>query len=206
MITFKELFNEILTANQEVSRKAAREVRKLLHASQSRGKFEEIKNIISNAPDEYLKISESWRQENFAMAVSVIYFLHERGKESDYPFPWLFGLLQHENGNIRQAAVRMIVHELGPLTVHIRFPNEQSLCDEFSPKQADRLLLGLYIGLNNLLAVSWKPAYKKYKYISALPSSTYKSSQMIMGELIEDCGPAYVKSMEDYANRAYSNI
>lgn len=197
MPTFIELFDNILTANKEESRKSAREVRKFLYSSQSGSdKFRDIKNIVNGAPSEYLKISEDWRQENFVIAVSVIYYLHGRENDPDFLFPWLFHLLQHENGNIRHAAVRMIDHELGPLTYHIRFPNERSSFHDFSPDQADHILLGLYVSLNNSLAISWKPTYKRYKYIESLPSGTYKSTQMIMSILEEDCGVEYMKRME----------
>ena len=74
-----ECFKMIMTGNREVSRKAAREVRKLVYSSgNDRDKYQDIKNIINSAPDEYLKILEEWRQENFVMALSVMYFLHDK--------------------------------------------------------------------------------------------------------------------------------
>ena len=91
MKTFIEYFNIILTGDRDTSRKAAREVRKLLYSSQGGDdKYKEIKNLVNNAPDEYAKISEEWRQENFVMAISVIYFLHNRENQPDFLFPWLF--------------------------------------------------------------------------------------------------------------------
>ena len=108
-MTFDELFKTILIADKTASRKAAREVRKLLYSSRSgRDKYDDIKNIIDNASVIYAKVSENWRQENFVIAVSVIYYLHDHENQPDFLFPWLFQLLQHKNGNIRQAAVRMI--------------------------------------------------------------------------------------------------
>ncbi|MDP3043528.1 MAG: hypothetical protein Q8N21_03940 [bacterium] len=208
MKTFIELFNIILTGNKDDSRKAAREVRKLLYSSRS-GQYEEIASIIKNAPDEYVNIKEDWRQENFVIAVSVLYFLHSKESQPDFLFPWLFHLLQHQNGNIRHAAARMLKNELGPLTVHIRCPNEK-FGDRLTPKQADFVLLSLFIGLNNLLADLWKPAYKKYKYVSSLPASPYKSIQMVLSRMEEDCGEAYMKQLKsrlicDFENQR-SNI
>lgn len=195
MKTFIELFNIILTGNKDDSRKAAREVRKLLYGSRDGGKYDDIKAIVENAPKEYVNITEDWRQENFVMAVSVLYFLHGRESQPDFLFPWLFHLLQHQNGNIRHSAVRMIKNELGPLTVHIRCPNEK-FGDRLTPEQADFILLNLFIGLNNLLADLWKPAFKKYKYVSSLPASPYKTIQMILCEMEDDCGKAYVKQLK----------
>jgi hypothetical protein len=199
MTSLTELFKTILRADQEESRLAARGVRKLLYSGQKdRSVYDGIKKCVADAPVTYATIVEDWRRENFVMSVSVIYFLHHREDRPDFLFPWLFELLQHENGNIRHAAVRMIENELGPLTYHIRFPREQSRSRVLSADKADAILLGLYISLNNLLVVSWKPSYKKYEYINDLPSSTYKSASLIMGVLEDDCGQSYMKKMIEY--------
>ena len=84
MRTFIELFNIILTADKEASCKAAREVRKLIYSSGEGEKYKDIASIIENSPAEYEKISENWRQENFVMAISVMYFLHNREKQPDF--------------------------------------------------------------------------------------------------------------------------
>jgi len=187
MKIFTELFNTILNADKEVSRKAAREVRKLVYGSGESEKYERIALIIENAPAEYVKIIEDWRQENFVMAISVMYFLHNRENQPDFLFPWLFQLLQHKNGNIRHSAVRMIEHELGALTCHIRFPGEKISRRELSPEQADQIIFGLRTNLNNLAASSWKDSYRKFKYIDRLPSGTYKSIQLILSVLDDYC-------------------
>ena len=188
MKTFTELFNTILTADEETSRQAAREVRKLVYSSgEGDNKYELIVSIIENASVEYKKIIEEWRQENFVMAISVMYFLHNRENQPDFLFPWLFQLLQHKNGNIRHAAVRMIEHELGSLTYHIRFPGEKISRGELSSEQADQIIFGLRTNLNNLMASSWKDSYKKFKYIDNLPSGTYKSIQLILSVLDDYC-------------------
>ncbi len=189
MKTFSECFNIILTGDRGASRQAARQIRKLVYGSAG-DKFKDIASIIKNAPKEYEKITESFRQENFVIAVSVMYFLHDKKNQPDFLFPWLFHLIQHPNGNIRQAAVRMFKQELGPLTVHIRFPNEKSAFYRLrlSPEQADLILLKLSANLNDLIKNLWKPAYKRYKYISSLPNGAYKSIQMVLGQLAEDCG------------------
>lgn len=196
MKTFIELFNIILTKDKDASRQAARDVRKLLYSSKESSDYKSIVSIIENAPKEYIKIIENWRQENFTMAISVIYFLHGREKQPDFLFLWLFELIQHENGNIRHAAVRMFKHELGPLTFHIRFPNEKNNQRDPSPELADSILFGLFINLTNLEAVLWKPAYKKYKYILSLPNGPYKSTQMVMCHLEDDCGEEYIARLQ----------
>jgi len=192
--TFTELFDIILTGNKEDSRKAAREVRKLLYSSRDGGEYDDIKRIIENAPDEYRNIKEDWREENFVMAVSVLYFLHDRESQPDFLFPWLFYLLQLPNGNIRNAARRMLENELGPLTVHIRCPEYKQ--SKIKSEHSDSILLNLFIGLNNLLADLWKPTYKKYKYVSSLPISPYKTIQMVLGRMEDDCGKAYMKQLK----------
>ena len=109
MTTFVSLFDTILTADKAASREAAREVRKLLYSSRNgKNEYDDIKNIINSAPNKYLEIFEDWRQENFVMAISVMYFLHNNESRPDFLFPWLFHLLRRKNGYIRQAAVRMI--------------------------------------------------------------------------------------------------
>jgi len=195
MKTFIELFNIILTGNKDDSRTAAREVRKLLYSSYDGGKYDDIKTIIENAPKEYGNIREDWREENFVRAVSVLYFLHGRESQPDFLFPWLFHLFQHQNGNVRHAAARMLEIELGPLTVHIRCPNEK-FDNQLTPERADFILLNLFIDLNNLLVDLWKPAFKEYKYVSFLPTSPYKTIQMVLCEMEDDCGKAYMKQLK----------
>ena len=195
MKTFIELFSIILTGNKDDSRKAAREVRKLLYNnSRDGGKYDDIKKIIEDAPDEYRKIKEDWREENFVVAVSVLYYLHDRESQPDFLFPWLFYLLKHKNGNIRHATVRMIENELGPLTVHIRCPEYKQR--RLKSEQSDSILLNLFKGLNNLLAVLWKPEYKKYKYVDSLPTCPYKSIQMVLGKMENDCGKEYMERLK----------
>ncbi len=194
MNAIKECFNAILRGNEQDSRLAARRVRKLLYGSQGDGdKFDTLENIINGAVGDYAKISEEWRQENFVIAVSVIYYLHGKEEQPDFLFPWLFQLLQHPNGYIRYAAVKMIFHEIGLLTVHIRFPGNKSILgDKLKPEQADGILYSLFASLNGLLTALWRPKYKKYKYIDSLPASLYKSAQMVLAELEESCGQKYI--------------
>ena len=195
MKTFTELFNTLLTADEETSRQAAREVRKLVYSSGENEKYKCVASIIENAPAEYVKIIEDWRQENFVMAISVMYFLHNRENQPDFLFPWLFQLLQHPNGYIRHAAVKMISHEIGPLTYHLRFPGEKSSFHKFTQEDADMILHSLFASLNGLLAALWQPKYKKYKYIDSLPPSPYKSVQMVLVELEESCGKKYINRL-----------
>ncbi len=199
MTTFSECFNQILLGDKEQSRLAARQVRKLVYSKGEGDKFKIIHSIIDNAPKEYEKTIESFRQENFVMAISVMYFLHDKEEQPDFLFPWLFHLLlQHESGNIRHAAVRMLENELGPLTYHIRFPNEKaSYWKKLTPEVADSILFGLYANLNELAADLWKPKFKKYKYISSLPAGPYKSVQMVLATMEEDCGKEYMARLED---------
>lgn len=192
--TFFQLFAIILTGNKDDSRKTAREVRKLLYSSRDGGKYESIKVIVENASKGYVSISEDWRQENFVVAVSVLYFLHDKESRPDFLFPWLFNLLRHQNGNIRQSAVRMIENELGPLTVHIRVPDYKQ--SKLKSEQSDFILLNLFIALNNLSADLWKLAYKKYKYVSSLPTGPYKTAQMVLGRMEEDCGKEYMDRLK----------
>ncbi|MFC1644524.1 hypothetical protein ACFL08_00680 [Patescibacteria group bacterium] len=197
MKTFIEIFDTILNANREESRKAAREVRNFLHSSRSgRNEFKSIKKIINSAPEKYSKIQEDWRQENFVVAVSVMYFLHDNEDQPDFMFHWLLNLLLHKNGNIRHAAVRMIEHEIGPLTYHIRFPEKKSSYHKFSSETADSIIFKLFLILHELISETWDKKYEKYKYIDSLPSSPYKSAQMILGSLEESCGDEYMRKIK----------
>jgi len=194
MNTIKECFDIILRGNKSDSRLAARRVRKLLYSSQGgRDKYKDIKNLINGAPGEYAKISEEWRQENFIVAASVIYYLHDKEEHPDFLFPWFFQLLQHSSGVIRYASVRMLSNEIGPLTVHIRFPEHKSgYFGRLTSEQADAILYSLFINLNELLGILWQPKYKRYKYIDSLPASPYKSVQMVLAQLEESCGQKYI--------------
>ena len=125
------------------------------------------------------------------MAISVMYFLHDRENEQDFLFPWLFYLIQHNNGNIRQSAVRMFKNELGPLTVHIRCPENSFSSNKIINKKRDQILFDMHEELQFLLSKFYKPIYKKYKYISSIPTEQYKSIQLVLVELVDDCGEKY---------------
>lgn len=194
MNSIKECFDTILHGNKDASRSAARQVRKLLYSSQGEhDKYNDIKDVVSDASNTYLLITEDWRQENFVLAISVIYFLHDKDAEPDFLFSWFFQLLQHQNGYIRHAAVKMISNELGPLTVHIRCPgHEPGYFGKLKPEQADNILRSLSRYLQMMLADLWEPKFKKYKYIESLPASPYKSVQMVLAEIEEDAGKDYI--------------
>jgi hypothetical protein len=189
--TIKECFDVVLSGDKKESRLAARRVRKLLYSSQGeRDKYQDIKNIVNEAAGKYTEITEDWRQEDFVVAISVIYYLHDREEEPDFLFPWFFQLLQHSNGTIRYAAVRMLSNELGPLTVHIRIPGHKS--DRLKPEQADHILKSLFMGLHGLMTALWEPKFKRYKYIDSLPAGPYKSVQMVLAKMEEYCGRKYL--------------
>lgn len=196
--TIKECFDMVLDGDKEDSRLAARQVRKLLYGARgSKNEFKDIKNIVNSAPGNYVMIPEAWRQVNFVSAISVIYYLHDRESQPDFLFPWFFQLLHHTNGTIRYAVVKMMSQELGPLTVHIRFPGDSSIMeDRLKPEKADSILYVLFANLNNLLYLLWEPKYNKYKYINSLPTSPYKSAQMIMAEMEDDCGREYIEKLK----------
>jgi hypothetical protein len=194
-MTIKQCFKEILEGDEEQSRAAARRVRKLVYSRDDKSKYDEIRQLVNTAPKAYVMIKEDWRQENFVMAVSVIYFLHDREAEPDFLFSWLFELLQHERGAIRYAAVRMLENEIGPLTVHIRVPEAKYSKYDLTPEKADAILLSMHLSLHQLLGKYDEPKYHRYKYISSLPSSPYKSVQMVLGRMDDDCGEGYLERL-----------
>lgn len=196
-IAFNTLFKIILEGDMDSSRKAARDVRKFLYSAKSwREGYDEIKTIINSAGEVYRNIKEEWRQENFVMAVSVMYFLHDKEDEQDFLFPWLFYLIQHKNGNIRQSAVRMFKNELGPLTVHIRHPENSYSSNKIINKKRDQILFYTYKELRFLAHEFHKPIYNKYKYIASIPTGQYKSIQLVLAELEDDCGKEYINSLK----------
>ncbi len=198
-MTFLECFNSILTGDKDASRKAARQVRKLLYSfGGGSDEYQSLALIIENAPKEYEKIKEDWRQENFVMAISVIYYLHNKREQPDFLFDWLFDLLQHSNGYVRYAGVKMLKNELGPLTVHIRIPDYERKYGKhnLSLEQANIIILELYKNLTDLSSDLWEPKYKRYKYIASLPSGPYKSVQMVLGTMEEYCGEVYMDFLE----------
>jgi len=191
MTTIGECFEIILNGGKDESRRAARRVGKLVYSSSAtagKKKYEQIADLVKTAPQKYEHIVEDWRQENFVMAISVMYFLHDKENQPDFIFPWLLQSLQHKNGYIRYAAVKMISHEIGPLTVHLRFPGNRSILgDKLKPEQADNILRSFFMDLNNLSSTLWQPKYKRHKYIDSLPACPYKSVQMVLAELEESC-------------------
>jgi len=201
MTSLKDLFDTILNGNKEESRIASKGVRKFIYGSHGEGKYKEIVSILNNAPQEYFKIKEDFRQENFVRAISVMYFLRDRFISPDFLFSWLFRLLINDNGNIRQSSRKMIESEIGSLTYHIRFPKEKKHFD-LDPYKADQIIFDLFYNLHKLMNDFWKIEYKKYKYINSLPNCQYKTIQLILAELEDSCGTEYVEKL----NEKYDNF
>jgi len=190
MNTIKECFEVILKGDESESRHAARRVRELLYGARSGNYiFLDIKNAVNQASFEYAKVIEEWRQEDFVVAISVIYYLHDQRDNPDFLFPWLFQMLQHSNGVIRYAAVRMFKNELGPLTVHLRCPEYKQ--SKLKSERSDMILRSLFSGLNGLLTILCRQEYDTFKYIDSLPASPYKSVQMVLADMEESCGQGY---------------
>jgi hypothetical protein len=55
----------------------------------------------------------------------------------------------------------------------------------------------MYKELQFLLSKFYKPIYKKYKYISSIPTGQYKSIQLILAELEFDCGKEYINKLKE---------
>lgn len=66
---------------------------------------------------------------------------------------------------------------------------------KFSRADADQVLSDMFITLVSMANDYWEPKYKKYKYISSLPSGPYKSIQMVLSELEEDCGEQFMNKL-----------
>lgn len=92
----------------------------------------------------------------------------------------------------------MIDSELGPLTLYIRYPEYKTEdLNGIKQEQFDFILMNLFIGLNHLLDVSYKPEYKRYKYIDSLPVCPYKSIHMVLSEMEDSCGKEYMKQLKN---------
>lgn len=187
---FNEIFAIILNAEKEESRVAARAVsKKLYNTSMERDDFDEIHLILDNAVTEYAKIEEDWRKENYATAVSVLYYLNNHENDPDFLHAWLLELVEHKNGNIRNAGRRMFELELCMLTLHIRLPDRN--ISKKKKDTCDKVLLQLFIDMNIMLKNYWLPKYEKYTYIHELPASPYKTAQMILEKMEMLCGKKY---------------
>lgn len=180
--TITGCFEVVLGGDKEESRLAARRVRFLLYKQDV--DFKEIKDLVRESPERYGQIDEDWRQENFVVAVSVLYYLRDNRNDYDIYLPWFLWLLQHKNGNIRHATVRMLTDAIIYLTRHLRISNYKSL--EFDSKEADRTLDSLHFNLRCLLDILHESRFEKYEYIESLPSSPYKSVQQVLSKM-EDC-------------------
>jgi hypothetical protein len=207
MNSIKECFKIILNGDSENCRLASLAVKKVLYRTDNDiKKYEEIREQVNLAPENYERITEEWRQKNFVRAISVIYFLRDVNKSPDFLFPWFFQLLKNKNGIVRYSAVKMISHELWPLTVHIRFPEKKStILGVVPPHTADKILFSLFVSLHQFLQHLWKPEYKKYRYFKDLPTNSYKSVSMVLIELEELCGKEYIKYLEDEYKKLLSN-
>ena len=184
-----ECFNIILNGEKETSKLATKSVRKLIYTVNNRDDDQAILKIVNNAPFEYAKIQEDWRQENFVKALSVIDHIYTKEKNYDILLPWMFQLLQHENGNIRFSVVKIFEFDIAYLSYHLRCEKEEK--DKLKSEDADKVLHNLFLNLDHLITSLWKPIYDKYQYIDLMPASPYKSVQMVISVLIDFCGEDY---------------
>lgn len=93
--------------------------------------------------------------------------------------------------------------DIRPLTYHIRCPDRphnQSRADK-----ADQILFELYCNLQDLINDLSKPSYNRYKFIASLPTGPFKSIQMVMSQLMEDCGEEHMKDFENRFGSRYLN-
>jgi hypothetical protein len=197
--TTKECFDIILKGNKKDSHVARLSLRKIVYSNYKTSEYKVIVRIVKDALRIYEKIDEEWRQENFIVALSTIYFLRDYKKyPPDHLFPLFLGLLQHSNGNIRYATVRMLRDEIIFLSIYLRLPEEEKKGDRQRKLEFDHILYWLYVGLIRLSDVieTWKKVdYEKYKYIDEIPSSSYKSVQMVIANMIEFCGEENIEAM-----------
>ncbi len=193
MQTFTDIFNTILTGDKESSKKASKYVRVFLYKKSDN--FKEIQDILEMSDLVYRGIIEEWRQVNFVVAISVLYFLQNKDAKQDFQFPWLFFLIKHKNGIIRHSAVRMFRHQLGPLTVHIRCPYGEFISNKFIVDRNNKILSDMYIELLFLANTFSNPMYAKYKYIDSIPVGPYKSIQLVLATMHEYCGEKYLKQI-----------
>lgn len=183
----KECFKIILEGERAASKNASRKTHKII-SMMKRPDYDYLVEMVMDSPHQYMSISEGWRQENFVMAISSTFFLADEAQHG-HLFPWLFQLLQHDNGNIRYAAVRMFETCFGPMTYHIRFPDDPEQYKDY--RMDNTLLKELFMSLHGLLSVYWDARYEQYEYINSLPSSQYKSIQMALVTLEDMCGEGF---------------
>ena len=93
-------------------------------------------------------------------------------------------------------AVRMFKNELGPLTVHIRHPENSYSSNKIINKKRDQILFNMHEELLFLAHKFHKPIYNKYKYIDSITTGQYKSIQLVLAELEFDCGEEYIKKFK----------
>lgn len=198
MDSIKSLFKVILDGDRKASTAAAREVRKFLYSSRGENqKYKDIVNELSKVQENYEQIVETWRLENYVVAISVIYFLRDKKSRPDFLFSWFYKLLLHENGLIRYAAVRMFGTEFGPLTVHVRFPDRIKFVSNYNEIiRNDSIILDVYNKLFDLSESLLKPLHKRYKYLDSLPVGPYKSVQMVIANLLDLCDEDYIINLE----------
>jgi hypothetical protein len=93
------------------------------------------------------------------------------------------------------------------LKVYIRIPDYRREKDDgFSKDKANKILFSLFINLVRLSNFTHKPQFKRYKYISSLPTGPYKSVQIVMAEIRELCGEEYMNKLEKQYYQQYRDI
>ncbi|MBU2541936.1 hypothetical protein KJ785_00030 [Patescibacteria group bacterium] len=100
------------------------------------------------------------------------------GKWADF----FLNYIQHPSGKIRQAVIRAVDYLLMDIVEGLGPHDKKVVYDKHNKSM--NYFCNFACILENLLAKYDEPRFKKFKYISSMPASVYKSLQILMTEII----------------------
>ena len=92
--------------------------------------------------------------------------------------------IQDPSGKIRQAIVQASEYLITDLLLDLKFINKKNLSPEIKQKvQKNRERFGNFVdAIEELLEKYYEPKFRRYKYITSMPPSVYKSLQKLLVE------------------------
>ena len=111
--------------------------------------------------------------------------------------------MENPSGHIRQAMIHSSVYLIMFLRLSIREGREDGQDKEIILKNKERF--GKFLTeLESMLEHFYDKKYKRFKYISSLPPSAYKSLEILRNQLL--CSEYYQKIFEEYKSNRLSTV
>jgi len=185
----KEKIREIIRILKTGGRQQIKIAKKDLNKILDREEYDEeiIYQMFIHEIKNFDEITNPVNQESFVLSLRIFFCDIENYFEPVLDF--LFKIIRHENGKLRYAAIRAF-DRLQPALAEATVPPRLPMFRTVSEKRRKDIKSAYFNLIDKTCELSekhCKPEYRKYKFVSDLPVSVYKSLQSFLSILFR-CG------------------